>query len=365
VRFVAPVEREAEERAWGVVSRAYAEREPVTWPRRHWQLLVAVAVVAAIVAAALSPPGRSVVRSVRKAVGVERAEPALISLPTRGQLLVSGRNGLWLVRSDGSKRSLGRYRDAAFSPHGLFVAATRANQLVALDPKGEVHWTLARPAPRFPAWTGTRTDTRIAYLSGGRLRIVAGDGTGDRAVARASAVAPAWRPGPSRVLAYADGRSAVVYATDRGAVLLRTRSILEPVRKLAWSRDGSRLLVFAPHATRVYRNGIVVQQDDPSDATIDTDAAFVDGGRNVAANRVAGVSSNVFRIAGGPVIFSGTGVFRQLVPSPDGHWLLVTWPTANQWVFVRQHRRKIIAVARIAQQFGRGARVADWCCTAP
>jgi hypothetical protein len=362
VRFVAPDEHEAEERAWAVVSAAYAEREPVTWPRRHWQPLVAAAVVAVVVAAALSPPGRSVVHSFRKAVGIETAEQALFSLPTRGQLLVSSRSGLWLVRPDGSKRRLGRYRDATFSPHGLFVAATRANQLVALDPKGAVRWTLARPAPRVPAWTGTRTDTRIAYLSGGRLRIVAGDGTGDRFVARASAVAPAWRPGPQRVLAYADGRSAVVYDTDRGTALLRTPPLPEPVRKVAWSRDGERLLVFAPHATRVYRNGKVVEQDDPSDATLDTDAAFAGRRGHVAAIRVAGVSSNVFWIGGGPVLFSGTGVFRQLAPSPDGRWVLVTWPTANQWVFVRTKRRKIVAVARIAQQFGRRARVEDWCC---
>ena len=362
MRFQAPHEREAEDRVWQVVRAAYAEREPVSWPRRHWQPLVAVAVIAAIVAAALSPPGRSVVQSLREAVGVKQAEPALFSLPTRGQLLVSSRSGLWLVRADGSKRRLGHYRDAAFSPHGLFVAATRANQLVALDPKGAVRWTLARPAPRLPAWSGTRTDTRIAYLSAGRLRIVAGDGTGDHAIAPASTVTPAWRPGPFRVLAFADGRSAVVYDVDRGAVLQRTAPLAEAVRKLAWSRDGSRLLVFAPHATRVYRDGKVIEQDDPSDATLDTDAALAGGRGRAAAIRVAGVSSNVFWISGGPVIFTGTGVMRQLEPSPDGRWVLITWPTANQWVFVRTRRRKIVAVARISQQFGRRATIQDWCC---
>ncbi|HYX77497.1 MAG TPA: hypothetical protein VE757_10010, partial [Gaiellaceae bacterium] len=248
-----------------------------------------------------------------------------------------------------------------FSPHGLFVAGTRANQLVALDPQGHVRWTLARPAPRFPAWTGTRTDTRIAYVSGSRVRVVAGDGTGDHAVARASAVAPAWRPGAGRVLAFADRRSAVVYAVDRGEVVLRTPPLAEPVRKVAWSRDG-RLLVFAPHAIRVYRGRRVVAQDDPSDATLDTDAAFVGPGSDPAAIRVAGASSNVFRIEGGPTVFSGSGVMRQLEPSPHGRWALITWPTANQWVFVRLHPRKIVGVARITQQFGRDARVADWCC---
>ena len=318
--------------------------------------------IAAVVAAALSPPGRSVVRSLRKAVGVERAAPALFSLPTRGQLLVSSRTGLWLVRPDGSKRRLGRYRDAAFSPHGLFVAATRANQLVALDPKGEVRWTLARPSPRVPAWAGTRTDTRIAYVSAGRLRIVAGDGTGDHAVAPASVVAPAWRPGAGRVLAYAAGRAAVVYDVDRATVLLHTPPIAEAVRKVAWSNDGRLLLVFAPHATRVYRDGKVVEQDDPSDATLDTDAALVGPRERAAAIRVAGVSSNVFWISGGPVIFTGTGVMRQLETSPDGRWVLITWPTANQWVFVRTGRRKIVAVARIRQQFGSDAKIQGWCC---
>jgi hypothetical protein len=366
VRFEAPHEREAAERAWEVVQRAYAEREPVAWPRRHARPLVAAAVLAALVSAALSPPGRSVVHSLRKAVGVKEAEPALFSLPARGQLLVTSRSGLWLVRADGSKRRLGRYRDATFSPHGLFVAATRANQLVALDPKGDVRWTLARPAPRFPAWAGTRTDTRIAYVSRGRLRVVAGDGTGDRALAPASAVAPAWRPGPERVLAYASGRSAVVYDVDRGTVLLRTPP-LQRVRKVAWSHDGRLLLVFAPYATRVYRDRQVVHQDDPSDATFDRDAAFIGLTHEVAAVRAAGSppggGSSVFSLTTGRTLFRGSGVFSQIAWSPDGRWLLVTWPTADQWVFVRtEGRRHIVGASRISAQFGKLARVAGWCC---
>jgi hypothetical protein len=304
VRFAAPGEREAEERVWSVVRTAYEGREPVAWPRRHVRPLVAVAVAAALVAAALSPPGRSVVRSLREAVGVKEAEPALFSLPTRGRLLVTSRDGLWLVRADGSKRLLGHYGDASFSPHGLYVAATRANHLVVLDPKGEVRWTLPRPAPRFPTWTGTRADTRIAYLSRGRLRIVAGDGTGDHAVGPAALVPPAWRPG--RVVVYSNGGSAVAY--DASA---RRRTAVPPI---------------APEP-RIRRR--------------------------------AGQSEVV---AGGRVVFRGTGVFDRVVASPDGRWLLVSWPTANQWVFVRTKPRKIVGVARIAQQFGRDARVQGWCC---
>jgi hypothetical protein len=307
VRFVAPGEHEGEERAWVVARAAYEEREPVTWPRRHWQPLVALAVIAAVVAAALSPPGRSVVHSLREAVGVKEAEPALFSLPARGRLLVTSRDGLWLVRADGSKRRLGHYGDASFSPHGLYVAATRANQLVVLDAKGEVRWTLARPAPRFPTWTGTRADTRLAYLSRGRLRIVAGDGTGDYAVGPAAPVPPAWRPG--RVVVYSNGRGAVAY-----------------------------------------------------DASAHQRTAVPPAAAEARVRRRAGQSEVV---AGGRVVFRGTGVFDRVVASPDGRWLLVGWPTANQWVFARTKPRKIVGVARITQQFGRGARVEDWCCAVP
>ncbi len=334
------------------------------WPRRHARPLVAGALVAAVIAAVLSPPGRSVVHSLRTAVGIEKAEPALFSVPSPGQLLVRSRSGLWLVRADGSKRNLGRYGDAAFSPHGLFIVATRANQLVALDPKGGVRWTLARPGPRFPAWIGTRTDTRIAYLSSGRLRVVAGDGTGDRALARAAAVGPAWQPGPRRVLAYAPRpKTVAVVDTDTGAVLRRFRST-EPVRKLQWSGDGRLLLVFAPHATRVYDlRGRVVAADDPSDATFDVDATFVPRAHAVVAIRAEGLGSSVFSIVSGRTLFRGTGTFSQLTFSPNGRWLLVSWPTANQWVFVRTGRhRKIVGASRISVQLGGFPRVEGWCC---
>jgi hypothetical protein len=305
VRFEAPREREAGERAWEVVRAAYAERETVTWPRRHVRPLVAAAVLAAVVAAALSPPGRSVVHSLRKAVGVKQAAPALFSLPAPGQLLVTGPGGTWLVHSDGSRRLLGHYRDAAFSPHGLYVATTRANELAAIDPKGNVRWTLARPAPRFPAWTGTRTDTRIAYISGGKLRIVAGDGTGDHAVGPAAPVQPVWLPG--RVVVYSNGHRLVAYDASSGA----------PVRRA--------LRTAGPAIRR--RNG----------------------------------QSEV--VAGGRVVFRGTGTFGQAVASPNGRWVLVTWPTADQWVFVRTGKpRRIVGESRISAQFGGFPRVAGWCC---
>src|SRR6202012_5397054 len=68
-------------------------------------------------------------------------------------------------------------------------------------------------------------------------------------------------------------------------------------------------------------------------------------------------------------ILPGAGV-RQATWSPDGRWLLVSWPAANQWVFVHvSGTPRIRAVSRIAQQFGTGSapstvpRLEGWCCT--
>src|SRR5438067_11299308 len=126
------------DRAWEVVRRAFEECAPAPGRRRAGpRLLVACAVAAAAVigAAALSPPGRAVFHRVREAVGIEHAAPALFSLPAPGRLLVvsGAHGGVWLVHDNGLKRRLGAYDDAQWSPHGRFLVATRANQLVALD----------------------------------------------------------------------------------------------------------------------------------------------------------------------------------------------------------------------------------------
>ena len=71
----------------------------------------------------------------------------------------------------------------------------------------------------------------------------------------------------------------------------------------------------------------------------------------------------MFSLLNGRTLFRGTGAFRQIAFSPNGRWLLVTWPTANQWVFVRNGRpRKIVGASRISAQFGGFPRVEGWCC---
>jgi hypothetical protein len=267
------------------------------------------------------------------------------------------------VQADGSRRRLGSYREASWSPHGLFVAATRRNELAALDPKGRVRWALSRPSVRFPRWTGTRSDTRIAYLTRSRLHVVAGDGTGDRDIAGAAAVAPAWRPG-TRTLAYATPTGSVlVYDVDQEEIAWRTKAGEIPT-KLEWSSDGGRLIVLRPHALRVYdRGGRAVGRDDPSEGWPDVDASFRPGSSEVAVVRQHGSQSDVFLLANGRLLFSGTGIFERLAWSPNGRWALVGWPTVNQWVFVRRAGgRRIVAVSQIGREFRGFPHVEGWCC---
>ena len=151
------------------------------------RLAIALAVGLLIAAVALSPAGAKVADLVHDVVqpGAQNARPALTSLPAPGRLLVTSAKGPWIVDQDGSKRLLGAYEDAAWSPHGWFAAVTRGRELTAVDPVGTVRWSLAARQPvSDPAWS--TSGIRVAYLSGSLPAIVAGDGTDDHLLARQS-----------------------------------------------------------------------------------------------------------------------------------------------------------------------------------
>jgi hypothetical protein len=226
-RIEIPGEHDARARSWTVVSAAFAKRAPEP-RRRSWKPAAAIALALVIVAGLLSPPGRAVLDELRAVVGVEESAPALFSLPAPGRLLVSADSGVWVVDQNGSRRLLGDYREASWSPFGRFVVAARANELVALEPDGTVRWSLARPDVRLPRWGGTRTDTRIAYFSRGDLRVVGGDGKGDRLLDAGVALrAPEWRPGNVLVYERRDGAARAV-DVDTGAEVQRPARLLEP-----------------------------------------------------------------------------------------------------------------------------------------
>ncbi|MES1248344.1 MAG: hypothetical protein ABUS54_11810 [Actinomycetota bacterium] len=335
--FRAPDETRAQERGWAVVAAAYAEREPLPQRRRRLAPVVAATGAAALAAVAVTQPGRAVITSVRKAIGIEHARKALYALPSGGRILAGG----WLVHGDGSTRRLGDYRETSWSPFGRYVVAAKANELVALTPGGEIRWTLARPDVGFPRWGGTQADTRIAYLSGDRLHVVAGDGTGDHEAgpSPAARVAPAWRPGGAPfTLAYADMRGRVwVFDTQTGRLRFRTSGGSRPTR-LAWSRNGSTLLVVRPDEIDTYD---ISGRHAAHGRGRFVDAAFV--GVRLAVLRPHELT------LGTRMLFRTTGTLRQVVVSPDGRWLLVTWPQADEWLFIGTGGRpRVTAVANIA-----------------
>lgn len=364
-RDPAPGEREAGRRSWDVVREAYGERIPSPRPRDR-RSLIAVAVAAAVLAAAFTPAGHAVWSSIKDAV---RSEDHLLSLPARGRVLVNAQAGAWVVQRDGSKRLLSDYNDAAWSPHGLYIAAARGNQLVALEPNGRVHWKLARANPiGGPQWS--YEGYRIAYFSGRTLRIVNGDGTGDRLLSSDAAgsglPALAWRPGTHQ-LAYKNARNELILRdVDRGNVIWRRQT--SGIEKLMWSDDGQRLLVAAGPPRILDAAGRTIATLPPRSLL---PAAFAPKSRSLALVTTASGQSTVSIYSGERyerrrILFSGANGFGGLAWSPDGEWLLIDWRTADQWIFIRSAAVRRIAVRNIGNTFDSGpehyATLAGWCC---
>jgi outer membrane protein assembly factor BamB len=370
-----PIDDGARARALGVVRAAFVEVEPAHRPRRWAPALAVVGCVLALAvfAVAATEPGDAVARWVKDVLGVGRgdAKPALVRVPGGGRLLVSAPGSAWVVAADGSRRRLGDYAGASWSPHGRFVVAWRGGELRALEPDGSVRWSLSRPGRIATARWSRGLGYRIAYVSAGALRVVAGDGTGDHRHGPAAAVAPAWRPDGAHVLAYVDRRDHVrVVDVDSGRQLWRSAQVGGPI-ELAWSPDGRRLLVATPSGWRVFgADGLLLGRRSEFGLA---DVAWAPGGRRIAVVLTSSDGSDVLLAdpaRGAPrELFSGPGRFGQLAFSPDGRRLLVPWPDADQWLFVSPARGGHVgAVANIGRQFARGGRrgpfpdAVEWCC---
>lgn len=381
-----PGEHEARERTWSVVQGAYAARHPLRRRTRMLRPALALAVGLAVVAAVVSPPGRAVLDEIREAVGVEAAAP-LFRLPALGQLLVVSeeQGGVWVVNEDGSRRRLGDYEDAKWSPFGRYAVVTRRNLLRALTPEGEERWSIRGRNLSQAVWSGTETDTRIAYVSdapNGGVRVVAGDGTGDRLLVPAADGPLAWRPGSRHELAYPLGTELHLRNADTGRLVWRARGVAPRfTRGLSWSSDGRRVVVVADPGIAVLdeRGRVVRRLEFPSQVIVA--AAFGPQGHELAVHlrdtrggygawRSTIRLVDVDRANGGRNAFQGQGDFGELAWSPDGRWLLTTWRTADQWLFVERATGRVVAVPEITRRFPRpdGRRpllhVEDrWCCT--
>ena len=360
-RIEIPGEHEARERTWQLVSVAFGERTPAARrPARRLAPALAVVVLGAIVAAAFSSPGRAVFHAIRKTVGVEKARPALFSLPTGGRLLVTSTAGVWVVEADGSKRLLGRYDEASWSPHGRLRRRDTAKCPVRADPvrggavvarptrcafptlDGNGHGHTDRlpddqPAPRrrrrrqrrrrrrrhrrwplrcSPSRAGlaTRHEARARIRQHERPRICGSTSTPGRTSGPSGPFAPHPSPG---------------HADSSGRVTVRGCCSSPPTR--------SRSSAPAAAAPLDIRSERVVA------------AAFRPGTHDVAVVRRPGEVSQV--LLGAKILFSTAGELRGLTWSPDGRWLLVGLPEADQWVFVRadgrQDRRRLERIRTI------------------
>jgi WD40-like Beta Propeller Repeat len=372
-----PVPVDAEERAWAVVRAAFAEREHVVARRRIVRPLLVLAAVLAVVAAAVSSPGRAVLDSLRDSIaGEQHAAPALFSLPASGRLLVDSTRGTWVVHRDGSKRLLGSYSEASWSPQGKFVVAIRGHELFALEPaKGGVRWSLARRG-RLTHARWSPDGFRIAYLAGHSLRVVAGDGTGDHLlVRRAAPEAAIWVPGTPHVLAYlTPGGVLRVVDPDTNTTLSAFRVPI--LGALDWSRDAAFLtirsdrLLFSMTSDGTGVQGISTRSLGSEPNTILASAfaprghafAFVTRDRTHERSIVS-VELRSPRLERQRRVFSALGTIDQIAWSPDGRWLVVGLPGANQWVFVRARGPGLRAVSNVSEQFGGSfPMLRGWCC---
>jgi WD40 repeat protein len=382
-----PDEGDAEERAWNVVHAAFQEREPEHRPVRRLRLrpLVAVAAVAALVAAALSPAGRDAIDSIRDRVSGDDEPPVTLTrLPAAGPLLVVSESGPWVVRADGSKRLLGSYEDASWSPRGKFVVVTDGPRITAVEPDSDPRWQLTRPEMVADARWSPFPGFRIAYRAGSTLRTIEGDGTDDGLLARrVAAVPPAWRPRPEGqyVLAFATGGGIVRVADVEARRELWRVSTSGRVVKLAWSEDGRQLLVATRRILSLYTApGRLVRRIAVPRSTSVTATAFRPGTTEIAyavVSETNAVSRVLLATTGDDArtVFNGSGGLTELEWSPNGRWLLIAWPDADQWVFLRRPgadrpgEQKLVTVAGIRSEFEPGSvgvgsfpRVTGWCC---
>jgi len=367
-------EQEAEERAWRVVRAATPtpghERARRNAPARRGALMLA-ATAALAVALAVTPAGAEMSSWIKDGLGVESehrpASPVIGQLPGGGELLTTTPDGAWIVRTDGSRRRVGPYPTASWSPNGLYVAGVRDRQLVAATPTGDVRWALSSASGvANPRWSPS--GLRIAYLSGRSLRVVAGDGSGDAELAAsAGATAPAWRPGSEDELTYEDRRGRIVtISAVTGTKLYASPPGIGPAT-LTWSGDGERLAVISRNRALVLSAaGWPVAERAPKPrGTLLTGAYDPTGRRLALVERHVGGSS--VRI-GVREVFATAASLRDIAWSPDGRWLLVSSPAADQWLFLRARRpHRVVAISGIARQIDpvrerpSFPRIAGWC----
>ncbi len=381
---------------WGAMTPATSEgrsRRPL--PR----LVLGFSLAALLAILLLSPAGAAVRGWVGDAftASAPRPEPTLARIPGGGRLLVQSSFGPWVVQPDGSRRLLGDYEEASWSPHGLFVAAVKKRTLSAIEPDGTTRWSITAPARvAVPRWSPS--GERIAYRAGFDLRVIAGDGTEDHLVAGSTAahtppgarispayVAPAWSPDGTEALAYVTGAGRLRIIDSETGSVLAAAPAMHRIAWMDWADGGRKILEASPQALRLRpiwpagnpsrpalgkAHGLPL----PAGATV-VDAALAPGRSLVAAAithwKKHGTYSEVLVFPPGDrprSLLRVPGSLGQVEWSPDGKRLLVAWPGANQWLFLPLGRGRGRAIADIPKAFSSDGepssfpRVEGWCC---
>ncbi len=383
-----PVSPEAEQQGLEVVEAAYGQRQTRRRPAPVPRLALAFSITTLLAALLLSPAGAAVRDWVDDVVttSAPRPEMGLAEIPGGGRLLVQSAAGPWVVQPDGSRRLLGDYDEATWSPRGLFVAAAVGRTLSALEPDGTPRWSLTAPARvGDPRWAPS--GERIAYRSGAELRVVDGDGSDDRAIAAGTAaVAPAWSPINVFQLAYVDSAGMLRIADSESGAALASVPALPGITRLDWGGGVSSILEVSPESLRL-RSVWPLKLTErprlerprrlpvPPGATVlgaalspSRDAVAAVLARETPAGRRSAVV--LFEPGEGKArrLLSVPGELGEVAWSPNGRRLLVAWPDADQWLFLPSGRGKGRAVAGVSAAFSPGEeaagfpRLEGWCC---
>ena len=366
---------------------AYREREPVAGPRRHVRALALAAAVVAVVAAAFSaagPRGRRLAcaRSDRRRARRRRALHAAgagaaaraVRRADRGSSSPTGRSACSagiarvvvaarplprraIANGDSSTRSSRRAPCTGRSRSGNGVA------FAALVVRGVPHRVLRRHGLCASSTATARAMWSSAPWIDRCARVAAGDARGRRRHAKRESCSSRTRD--TRVVSRRlDRRGAVraLHWSTYGRELLVTRA-RPSTRTSASGRTAASLLVSKPGtvSSTAFRPGtheFALAYRDPTHP----DRSLVCLERR---SRVV-VRGGVRHVHGGGCVhvFEGAASFPSLTWSPNGRWLLVAWPAADQYVFVRVGTApKLTAVSDVSRQFHSSTRfpmIAGW-----
>ncbi len=257
-----------------------------------------------------------------------------------------------MVSEDDSRRRLGSYSAAAWSPNVIFVALADGRQLAVAEPDGKLRWSITAPAKVADLVWAAPSGSRIAYRAGRELRVVEGTGAADRSVADAvAAVGPAWRPGAADdsgpyELAFVgrDGRIRLADPDDPAAEPVLGPSSVS-ASHLLWL-DADRLAAIDRGRIVILDSRLRATERIPLPGGGEVTAADVapEAGRIALARSESSypprsklllirVGRNLDEVRS---VFSIPGEYAGLSFSPDERWIAAGWPEADSWLMVKR-----------------------------